>query len=101
MWLAIFPVGLLILAALHRRPGKAWRRGFVERVPGGRGARPLRTLQPSERVEVWRPMYDRLPLEQKIANGAWPFVATAVSGLPRCRRSDPAELIGKTNQRGA
>lgn len=99
IWLALIPVCVLALAAMYRRPGPAWRRGYVERVPRGRGARPLRTPQPCERAEVWRSMYDRLTPEQQLAPGAWPFVASAVSGLPRCLLSDPRDLIGKNNQK--
>jgi hypothetical protein len=100
-WLLAIPLGLLILAALYRDSGRGWRRGFVERVPRGRGALPMPEPSPGERVGRWRSAYDLLTIEQQIDNGSWPFVASAVSGLPRCRRMDPAELIGKTNQRGA
>lgn len=82
---------LLIAATLtSRRP--RWRRlGYVERVGF---VDPLPAMTAEERRERWRIAYDRLPIERKIDPGsAWPFVASAVSGLHRDLRCDPASML--------
>jgi hypothetical protein len=78
-WLAVIPVALLLAACLYRPKAR-----LVMLTP---------ELKPEERIQRWRAAYDRLPIEEQIAPGEWPFVPSAVHALPRDRQTDPRELL--------
>ena len=91
-WLAaLIPISLIIAATFAGRR-RHWRRlGYVERVAG---REPMPAMTAAERRERWRMAYDRLPIERQMeTESAWPFAPTAVSGLHRGLRCDPALML--------
>ena len=91
-WLAaLIPIALIIAATFAGRR-RNWRRlGYVERVAG---CEPLPAMTAAERRERWRMAYDRLPIERQLETcSEWPFAQSAVSGLHRGLRCDPASMV--------
>jgi hypothetical protein len=88
--LLIIPAAAIVLALLWQ-PSKTERIGYVERIP--KGARPLPSPTRRQRLQRWAALYGRCTIEQQLAPGEWPFVASAVHELPKAQQTDPRELV--------
>jgi hypothetical protein len=88
--LALTPLAALALALLWQ-PSRPERVGFVERT--ARGVAPMAPPEKWQRMNRWAALYGRCTIEQQLAPGAWPFVASAVHKLPKAQQTDPRELV--------
>lgn len=88
--LALIPIAALALALLYR-PARPERIGFVERT--ARGVAPMPPAEKWQRLNRWAALYGHCTIEQQLAPGEWPFVASAVHELPKAQQTDPRELV--------
>jgi len=87
--LALIPLAALALALLWQ-PKRPERIGYVERIP--KGSRPLPSPTRRQRLQRWAALYGQTTIEQQLAPGEWPFVASAVHELPKSQQTDPRQL---------